>query len=246
MLKLKTLVVEDDISQAEITMNTLSENGYEVVLASTIQKALHLVETTKIDALIIDIFLGENENGIDLAEKVNNLEKDIPFLFLTSSKSKEVFEKAKLTKPFSYVIKPFNELEFLYMLEVVIGKYYEQPNAFEEEKNAVLNQNSIFIKKGNYLKKVYIQDIHYIEVDGNYSYIYCEQGKFTVQLALKKMKTILPAENFIQTHRKYIINIEKIEDIFLNDNLVLLKSQDKITISERFKPSLLKNINILK
>ena len=75
--------------------------------------------------------------------------------FLTSSKDRQIFERAKLTKPFSFLLKPFNELEVLYAIEMAIEKFYEQTNVFvSEEQDTVIGNSHLFIKKKNALQKV--------------------------------------------------------------------------------------------
>jgi FixJ family two-component response regulator len=51
-----------------------------------------------------------------------------PFVFLTSSNDRQIF--AKLTRPFSFLMKPFNELEILYAIEMAVEKFHNQNDAF--------------------------------------------------------------------------------------------------------------------
>ncbi|MEZ0129777.1 LytTR family transcriptional regulator DNA-binding domain-containing protein, partial [Flavobacterium sp. LBUM151] len=62
---------------------------------------------------------------------------------------------------------------------------------------------------------------------------------------LTKIIQLLDATKFCQTHRNYIVNISKIEEIIVNDNLVILKGHHKVTLSDKYK-DFVKNFRILR
>jgi DNA-binding LytR/AlgR family response regulator len=80
----------------------------------------------------------------------------------------------------------------------------------------------MFIKKGKSLKKVLIEDIIYIEVEERYCNI-TEKKKFVIMMSLTKMLELLDSSRFSRTHRNYVVNSGKIEEIIFNDNMVILK-----------------------
>jgi FixJ family two-component response regulator len=55
-------------------------------------------------------------------------------VFLTSSNDRQIFERAKLTRPFSFLMKPFNELEILYAIEMAVEKFHNQNDALAMNK----------------------------------------------------------------------------------------------------------------
>ena len=65
-----------------------------------------------------------------------------------------------------------------------------------------------------------IDDIVYIEVDERYCNIITSTEKFLVALSLTKITTLLDTDKFAKTHRNYIVNINKITEIILSDNLI--------------------------
>ncbi|MGL5112609.1 MAG: LytR/AlgR family response regulator transcription factor, partial [Flavobacterium sp.] len=168
-----------------------------------------------------------------------------PFVFLTSSQDRQIFERAKLTKPFSFLMKPFNELEILYAIEMAIEKFHEQTQVFQsEEQDTVVSDEYLFIKKKNSLKKVALKDILYIEVEERYCNIITEYEKFVIQISLTKISQLLNPKVFIKTHRNYIVNTNKIEEIILSDNLILIQGGHKINLSDTYK-DFIKNVKIL-
>ena len=151
-----------------------------------------------------------------------------------------------MTHPFSYLIKPFNELEILYAIETALEKFYEQPDAFlDENKSTVISSESLFIKKGRSLKKVHVDDIIYIEVEEKYCNIITEKEKFVILISLVKILELLDQTRFYRTHRNYIVNARKITEIIPSDNLIILSGNHKATLSDTYK-SIIKKVRTLR
>ncbi|NHN27861.1 response regulator transcription factor [Flavobacterium jejuense] len=248
MDNINVLIIEDTPSESEALTKVLEANNYNVVgLATNHKEALTLFYNNKVDIAIVDIFLNGSPDGIAFAETINvvpNASK--PFVFLTSSTDRQIFERAKLTKPFSYLMKPFNELELLYALELAVEKFYAQNDVFlSEEENTVISEEYLFIKKGKSLKKVLIADIIYIEVEEKYCNIITEKEKFVILISLTKILELLDDTIFARTHRNYIVNTQKITEIIPRDNLIILTGEHKATLSEKYK-DIIKKIRTLK
>lgn len=247
MDNINVLIIEDTPEQSDALIKVLLENGYNVAgVARNFTEALKLFYEKAVDIVIIDVFLDGKPDGITFAESINIIpNKSKPFVFLTSSQDRQIFERAKLTKPFSFLMKPFNELEILYAVEMAVEKFYEQTNVFmSEEQNTVISTDSLFIKKKNSLKKVAFEDILYIEVEERYCNIITEKEKFVILISLTKISDLLDKNKFIKTHRNTIVNIDKIEEIILADNLIILKGNHKINLSDTYK-DFIKKMNIL-
>ncbi len=248
MDNLNILIIEDDEELANDIADTLITNNYTVVgIASNYKDALTKYYQFSIDLVIIDIFLGENPEGITFAETISTIPNALkPFLFLTSSKNRQIFERAKLTNPFRFLLKPFNELELLYAIEMAIEKFYHQTNVFaSKSEDTVIADEYLFIKKKNTLKKVKLSSVIYIEVENRYCNIITEIEKFVIQIPLSKINEYLNDRLFKQIHRKYIVNTEVIQEIKISENSLLLKNNHLIHYSDKYK-DLIKGFCILK
>jgi DNA-binding LytR/AlgR family response regulator len=247
MENINVLIIEDTPEQSDALSTVLLANNYTIAgVARTYTEALSLFYSTVVDIIVIDVFLGDKPDGITFAETISivpNAAK--PFVFLTSSQDRKIFERAKLTKPFSFLMKPFNELEILYAIEMAVEKFYEQTNVYlSEDQDTVISNDHLYIKKKNALKKVAIQDILYIEVEDRYCNIITENEKFVILISLNKISNLLDKTRFIKTHRNYIVNKDKIEEIILSDNQIILKGNHRINLSDSYK-DFIKNIDIL-
>lgn len=247
MEKVRVLILEDQQKEGDELVLLLEENQYEIAgWARSLSEALKLMHSVDFDIAIIDVYMGDLPEGIAFAEALQaqpNLSK--PFAFLTSSKDRSIFDRAKLTKPFAFLLKPFNALEVLYALEMAVEKYYDQEDALDTDESAgLLTDNSLFIKKKGALHKVQFQAISYVEVDERYCTLYCEADKFVVLKSLKQMEEILGPHGFVRTHRKFLVQKKKITKIILGEDSVLLEGGFSVPISDNYK-SLTKDLNIL-
>ena len=247
MKTLRLLLLEDLDHEAKEVTTFLTENNYEVVRVRNSREAEKEIKNCFFDVVILDIMIDGKPEGISLAQRMNKEGIDIPFLFLTSMQSRAIFDEAKLTNPMVYLLKPYNQLELLYSLELAIESCYEQSNSISfNEESAVLSPSFIFIKKGRSVVKVDLSSINYVEVKEKYCSLFCDEGMYLIKLSLVKLKNILPASDFKQVHRNYLVNVKRIKEIYFEDNLIILENSDKISFSERYKNSFIKDSTIFR
>lgn len=92
----------------------------------------------------------------------------------------------------------------------------------------------LFIKKNKSLKKAYIADILYIEVEGRYCNIVTETEKFMILISLSRINELLQ-DKFVRTHRNFLVNFDKITEIISDDNLIILQGKHRIVLSDKYK-----------
>ena len=114
------LIVEDEaIISMELESN-LQNLGYEVTsIVDTGEKALEKAEVDKPDLILMDIRIKGEMDGINTAEVIRN-KFGIPVIFLTAYLDQDRIERAKITKPFGYVLKPIQERELKVTLEMAL------------------------------------------------------------------------------------------------------------------------------
>jgi DNA-binding NarL/FixJ family response regulator len=128
MSRLKVLIVEDEPVIAENISLYLDNHDFEVsAIAYDSDEALEQLKINTPDAVILDINLESEKDGIDIAQHINQ-QYQLPFLFLTSYSDKNTLERAKLVKPSGYIVKPFNERTLLAALEIAISNHAAEKN----------------------------------------------------------------------------------------------------------------------
>jgi DNA-binding NarL/FixJ family response regulator len=128
MSKLRVLIVEDEPVIAENISMYLDNADFEVSgIAYDSAEANEQLQKNTPDAAILDINLESEEDGIDIAKRINQ-KYQIPFLFLTSYSDKETLQRAKAVNPSGYIVKPFNEKTLLASLEIAISNHAADVN----------------------------------------------------------------------------------------------------------------------
>lgn len=121
MGKKRILIVEDENIIAEDIKKTVTKNQYDVIdVVASGAKALEVTAAQKPDLILMDIMLEGETSGIDVAAKIKSA--NIPVIFLTAYADAERIEKAKLTEPFGYLLKPFRERELIVAIKMALYK----------------------------------------------------------------------------------------------------------------------------
>ena len=119
----RILVVEDEAIVARDIAQQLGALGYESAgIAATAHEALRLVEQTTPDLVLMDIQLGGAADGISAAEEIRG-RFQLPVVFLTAYSADEILQRAKLTEPFGYILKPFSERELSTTVAMALYKH---------------------------------------------------------------------------------------------------------------------------
>lgn len=119
----KIMVVEDEWVVADQLCRNLEDLGYKVCsTASSGDEAIRKVEADSPDLILMDIVLKGKMDGIETAERINS-QFNIPMIYLTAYTNQEYIERAKQTKPFSYLVKPFNQKELYANIEMALHNH---------------------------------------------------------------------------------------------------------------------------
>ena len=218
MDKVKILVVEDEVITAHAISSMIEKMGYECVgTAIRAKKGLDLARALKPDLALLDITLKGEETGIWLAGELKK-ELNIPYIFLTSLGDKKTIEEATATMPYGYLLKPMEAQNLYAAIETALARFSAEQGtsgvaSSEDESPALAIKDSLFIKDEYQYVKIVLSDIDYIKSDGNYIEIHGKGTKRVLKETLKNMEAKLPASDFFQAHRSYLINVHKIESI---------------------------------
>lgn len=154
MSKIKILVVEDESIVAKDIQNTLIRLGYDVpATASNAVSAFQKLDDIKPDLVFLDIKLKGDIDGIQIAEKIKS-NYDIPVIFLTSFVDKGTLDRAKVTEPYGYIVKPFNESDLQTTVEMALYK-------FEKDKETKYSKDRFENALVNLDEAILILDIKY-------------------------------------------------------------------------------------
>lgn len=123
MTKARILIVEDEGVVAKDIRSTLKRLGYTVpAVVSSGEAAIERAADLRPDLVLMDIVLKGTMDGIEAAAQIRD-RLDIPVVFLTAYGDDETLQRAQVTAPFGYILKPFGERELLISIEVALYRY---------------------------------------------------------------------------------------------------------------------------
>jgi len=136
----RVLVVEDETIVALEIQERLMGFGYTAVISSNGEEAIKKAGEFHPDIVLMDIMLKGDIDGIEAAGRIRK-SMDIPIVYLTAYSDKATIERAKITQPFGYLIKPFQARELNVSLDMALYKHDMERKLKESEcwLNATMN-----------------------------------------------------------------------------------------------------------
>ena len=126
-------IVEDEQILAQDIAMQLGALGYEVVaVASSGESAIEEAETHHPDLVVMDLRLKGKLDGIDAAFAIHD-RLNVPVVYLTAYSDEKILERAKITEPFGYVLKPFEQRELHAAIEMALYKHRMEMKLRENE-----------------------------------------------------------------------------------------------------------------
>ncbi len=208
------LIVEDEVLIADTIAIHLELNGYQVIgSAISYEEAVLYFEQFSPDVVIIDIRLSGKKTGIDFAHFLRKQPAPPPFIYLTSQMDHHYLSLAKQTRPAGYLSKPLQVSSLVTTIAVSLF------NATEEEEEGAM----ITVKNGGAHHRINSADILYVRAEHVYVSIKLADGQILLDRStLTDFLEKLNNRQFVQTHRSYIVNLERVtgygmKDVVLGD-----------------------------
>ncbi len=250
MAKVKILIVEDESIVAKDIQNSLKKLGYQInAIVNSGDKAIKEVEENRPDIILMDIMLKGSMTGIEAAKQIKE-RFSLPVIFLTAYADDTTLNKAKITEPYGYIIKPFREKELQTTIEMALYKY-DRDEELKKERDLYHSlienkesKDSIFVRADYRLNKINFDDIYYVEALKDYVVINTGDNSYTTHTTMKEMVRILPAKDFVRIHRSFIVNVNKIFSIKYPD-LVIEGKMKVLPIGGLYRKELYSRLNLI-
>jgi len=119
----RILIVEDEGFVALDLKDRLESFGYEVTdIVPSGEMAIEKIEALRPDLVLMDIMLSGEMDGIMTADEIRK-RFNIPVVYLTAYSEDTLLQKAKITEPYGYIIKPYNDRELRIAVEIALYKH---------------------------------------------------------------------------------------------------------------------------
>jgi DNA-binding LytR/AlgR family response regulator len=200
------LIVEDELLIAEDIKTTIEELGYNVLaIVASAAKAIEILNTQNVDLILLDITIKGDINGVVLAEIVNQ-QFNVPFIYLTSHSDPKTVTEAIKTAPQGYVVKPYSDSDLYTSIALAFENKKEETNTLSSNTD----KDHLFLKIDGLYHKLFYENIVYFRAAGNYIEVHQTDKKYLVRKTFKTLSELIPASVFVQTHKSYILNRQKI------------------------------------
>jgi DNA-binding LytR/AlgR family response regulator len=199
------------------------------------------ISELKPDLVLLDIGLSGEMSGIETAQLIKK-DYQIPFIFLTALADSSTIEKAKLTEPYAYLVKPV-KIETLYStIEITLYNAAQRKEVTPILKEGLTIDDSIFVKTKGRLEKLQLNQVLWVEASDIYALVCTAAGKYLLNTSLAAVEEKFPSSRFLRVHRSYIVNVDKIEAIE-KDELII--NQQRIPIGKTYKDKLMSKLSFL-
>jgi len=247
-LKLKVLIVEDDLSYALELEMLVEDMGCAVVgPVDNAASALEAIYSQRPDIILMDHEIKGNVTGIALGKQIKLL--DIPILYITAFGNEANYQDAQQSNMVGYLVKPITGASLHTAVWLAIQNTHLKKEASikpgNEPVNIFLSQKCLFVKNKGTFQKLEIAAIAYAISSDNYCDIFTVEGKaFLARIPLSKLEAMLPAHEFMRVHRQHIARLDKIDRIDSNEGYIEIGSK-KLPITREKRQQLIDMLNTI-
>lgn len=213
-MKLKCIITDDEPVARKGLQGYVEKLDF-LELVAVCEDAIQLsnvLKTTKVDLLLLDIEM-PYMSGIELLSSLANP----PKVIITSAYEQYAIKGYDL-EVVDYLLKPISFDRFL----KAVNKVYD---LLINQQASTSLPDYLFVKANQKLEKIFFKDILFVEGVENYVSIQTTAGKVITHSTLSSMLQNLPASQFVQAHKSFIVNMEQI--ITIEGNLL---GVDKYTV----------------
>ena len=236
MKEFKTIIIDDErLARQEIRsmLNDYSEIDI-IEEAKNGEEGIEKIKALKPDLIFLDISMPEM-TGFEMLKKLDN----IPHVIFVTAYD-EYALKAFEVNALDYVLKPIDPVRLSEAIEKLKSKENEEFESSTEvvskREKKLTPKDRVFIKDGEKCYFVQLSDVRMLESDGNYVKIHFGKSRPLILRSLNSFEGRLDGSHFFRANRKFIINLDWIENVenWFNGGLqVELKGGDKVEISRR-------------
>ncbi|MEQ9266699.1 MAG: LytTR family DNA-binding domain-containing protein [Balneolaceae bacterium] len=223
------IAIDDEPRALNVIKNHVSKVDFLELKESFVDpfKAISYLNEHSVDLIFLDI----NMPDISGFEFLKHLSTKPIFIFTTAHSEYAI--QSYEVEAIDYLLKPFDFSRFL--LAATKAK-----NKLSENDSSTVSREFLFLNTGLSKQKVLVDDILYMESDGNYVNYITKNGKLMIRASIKETLNTLPSSHFVQIHRSFIVSLRWVEKI--QDNHVYI-SDKEIPIGNTYKSKLLKLID---
>ncbi len=226
-MTISCLIIDDEPLSQDVLKDYVKASP-ELQLVNVCNNALeagNIIKDTTIDLLFLDINMPKL-SGIGFIKSL-----DKPPLFVLITAYPEYAIEGFEVDAVDYLLKPVSFERFRKAINRVVGRMADSKHSFPDGANFIM----VKANKKNY--RVDFNELLFLEAMGDYVRFITVENSLMVHGKLKEFYSLMPLHQFIQVHKSYIINVNKIT--YIEGNQVKLAGR-KIPVSLTYRDALFK------
>ena len=214
--KIKCIIVDDEPLAIEVLRWLLTKFEFIDILAEckdTFQ-AFDALQEHDVDLMFLDIHMPE-VSGLDFLKNL----RSPPAVILTTAHREFALEAFELSV-IDYLMKPISSSRLMKALDKFSRFRQAGKTGYQEEEVEKGNNTAgefLVIRADRKSRKVFFQDIDYIESIKDYVRIHTLSERIMTKMTLNEMESRVPAGSFLRVHRSYIVNVNKVTALTSHD-----------------------------
>ena len=228
-------LIIDDNKMARAAIRQLVSQVEDLTVVGECSKAMeayNLMQSQPVDVLFLDIEMPDM-TGLELTRHLGDKK---PIIIFTTSKKEYAVDAFELNVA-DYIVKPVTTPRFLQAVEKAREIY-----SSDKMEVSIEEKEFVFIRDNGILKRLLIEDIHFLEAMGDYVKVFTQQKFHAIHTTLKTVEEKLPSNKFLRVHRSYIVALNKIEKI---EEGVIVINNKPVPVADAYRNTLNKRLNIL-
>ncbi len=210
---MKVMLVEDDEGMRMLLRKIIQQaEGFEVVgEADNLADAITCFHKNRPEVVFLDIEI-KGSSGLECAKIIGDLEPKTKIIFATAHS--EYMSNAFEVYAFDYLIKPFHIERVNQTLERI--KFLSASSMNEELDRIVKYEKGLeklLVKGKESMSFIDVKEIILIQRENSSTVIYTKEDAFTTSASLSDIEAKLDTEQFMRSHKSYLINISQIKKI---------------------------------
>lgn len=227
--KYRILLIEDDPAISNVVELNLKLDNYDVFLARDGEEGLNMVSESDPDLIILDVMMPKIDGWQVLMQlKSDDKTHDIPVIMLTAIDDEQSKVIGLRGGADDYVPKPFSPLELAARVKVILDRVGRARRMTVDSDKETSRLDQIPVQKGDTIKLIPMEDIFFIDTKHEYANLHTYGEAFLTTYSLSELEKVLDNKTFFRTHRSFIVNLKKVNQIVkLSRNSLIVTLNDE-------------------
>ena len=221
----------------------------KVYMATDYKQGLQLFEEYAPDICLLDIDLGKKKKtGVQLAQAIRELSSCVSIIFLTSYYTDDYYKQVRSLGPSGFLNKELSKLTLHQAMDTALmqapGDVFTKAGSTEPESTAQAVIEHLFFKVGDSYKRIPVDEVSYFFSKDKLNYALVGNRNYPTIAQLKLLEEELK-ENFIRTHKGFLVNLKFIDSINTVEGHVVI-GEEILPVGHVYKKVLLGRLKLLK